>query len=64
MPEFNVEPQKELPSKRRPEPETNQKEAKDLAYTDSSSRVIKNEPADQHQIGSSVVRRNEYDDED
>lgn len=65
MPRFNVHPKKELPQDRRLEPTpANEKDARDLGYTDSSGRAIKNEPADQRQIGSSVVRRNEPDDED
>ncbi len=65
MPKFNVHPTKELPQNRRLEPSpANEKDAKELGYTDSSGRAIKNEPPDQSQIGSSVVRRNEPDDED
>lgn len=66
MPTFNVHPQKELPQNRRVEPsEANEKDAKDLGYTDNSGRVIRNEPSrDPQSVGSSIVRRNEPDDED
>lgn len=66
MPTFNVHPQKESPQSRRAEPsEANEKEAKDLGYTDSSGRAARNEPSrDPQSVGSSIVRRNEPDDED
>lgn len=65
MPTFNVHPQKELPQNRRVEPsEANEKDAKDLGYTDNSGRAIRNEPSRPENVGSSIVRRNEPDDED
>lgn len=64
MPIFNVRPQKELPQKRRVESsETSEKEVADA--NDNSRGEIRNEPAsDPWIIGSSIVRRNEPDDED
>lgn len=66
MPIFNVHLQKELPQNRRVEPsEASEKDAKDLGFTENSSRSVSNEPRhDPESVGSSIVRRNEPDDED
>ena len=66
MPKFNVHPKKEMPKNQRVEPaEANEKDAKDLGYTDSAGRATRAEPTrDPHSIGSSIVRRYEPDDED
>lgn len=39
-------------------------ETKDISSSESSIQTIKNEPARARDIGSSIVRRNEADDED
>lgn len=58
MPLFKMSAKKELPQDRGVE-------ASDTSLNENSERTVKNEPAsDPWVIGSSIVRRNEPDDED
>lgn len=66
MPILKVRSPKESPQKRGVESsEDNNKDVKEAGSVDNSAGPIRNEPAsDPWIIGSSIVRRNEPDDED
>lgn len=56
MPQFKVQSQKKLPQK---------KEAKDLEEANVSGSTVNSNPTrDVRRVGSSIVRRNEPDDQD
>jgi hypothetical protein len=57
----NVHPKKKIHSTTPIEPsEANEKDAIDLGYTDESGKAI----PDRRKVGSTIVQRNEPDDED